>query len=148
MAGQPSHGSNPWITFEVTDLFVKELGPLALPETTVIEAGRTWQVGCKFDFQGAAAPFLVGLGMTVNFQVRYESLGSGPEDTLGPMSLTTQVGQLAYGPGLPGTDPVITVTGGTLPPGVYKLTGVVTFGGSPPPPMAGYIDGPIIQIIP
>ena len=150
MAGQPKPGSNVFITFDCTSLTVRELGPIPpppLPETTVIEEGRSWQVRTSFEFGGMFAPWLVSLRLPVKFCALAESMGPGPEKELGCITINTQPSQLKYGPGLPGTDPTITVPAGTLGPGIYKLVGVVTFPGSPPPPMAGYFEGPIIQII-
>jgi hypothetical protein len=147
MPGQPAPGSNPFITFDCNQIIVRELGPLALPETTVIEETRSWQVSVRFQFAGIFAPWLVNLNLPVRVTLRAESMGPGAEQVLGDITISTQAGQLVYGPGLPGTDPTITVPAGTLLQGVYKLVAVVTFPGTPPPPMAGFMEGPIIQVI-
>ena len=147
MAGQPKSGSNIFITFDCTGLSVRELGPAALPETTIIEEGRSWQGRVSFEFGGMFAPWLASLNLPVEFCLRAESMGPGQEKTLGCITINTQAGQLKYGPNLPGTDPTVTIPSGTLKEGVYKLVGVVTFPGSPPPPMAGHFEGPIIQVI-
>jgi hypothetical protein len=93
------------------------------------------------------APWLVSLRLPVKVCVKAESIGPGDEKDLGCITINTIPGQLEYGPDLPGTDPTITIPGGTLGEGIYKLVGVATFPGEPPPPMAGYFEGPVIQVI-
>lgn len=147
MPGQPARDSNPFLWFDVTGLTVVELGPPpVLPETTVIQANQACQVRGSFEFGGWFADWLVSLPVKWKFSVKAESMGPEPELLLGEMIGTTNAGQLGYGPGLAAPHPAVTVPAGTLPPGVYKLVGTVAFQGTPPPPMAGYFEGPILQV--
>lgn len=136
MAGQPTPGSNPFITFDVTALTVTEAG---LAPTSVIENGRSFEVKVSFTFAGLIAPFLVGLGVPCTVTVRFESLGDGPEGFAGPITVTTVPGTLNYTGTVPvaAADPLSTV-------GTYRLVGSVVIPGSP---LAGFIDGNILQII-
>ncbi len=143
MPGQPAPGSNPIITFDVFDQIVQEPG---LPSTVIIEQNKNWQVKARFKFDGLFANWIVGLPVKWEFSVKAESMGPGPERNFGPVTGTTNAGQREYGPGKPGPVPTVNISAGELPPGAYKLVCTVTFKGSPP--MAGYHEGPIIQIIP
>ncbi len=134
MAGQPQPGSNPWITFDVTNLTISEPG---LPPSTVIESTNPFAVNIDFEFAGMLAPWLVSLGFNVDLRVRFESLGTGPEVTSGPTPVVTAGGTLNYS----GT---VNVAPGTLSPGAYKVVGTAIVPGSP---IAGYFEGPILQII-
>lgn len=134
MAGQPAPLSNPFITFDVTALTVTESG---LSPTTIIEVSKAFELNVSFVFAELLASWLVGLGFGNEVTVRYESLGAGPEGALGPVTVTTVAGSLSY----TGT---IAVPAGTLPVGPYRLLGSVIVPGSP---IAGYVDGPILQII-
>lgn len=140
MTGQPAPGSNPWITFDVTGLAVTEGG---LPSSLVIEATRAWEVAAQFEFAGMLAPWIVSLGAPWNFRLLAESMGPGPDRVLGTLPGVTVLGTTAYGS--PAT--TINVAAGTLPIGVYKLVGTVTVTGTPPPAIAGYFEGPIVQIV-
>lgn len=144
MAGQPAPGTNIFITFDCFDMTVAEPG---LPATTIIQLNQAWQATISFRFAELFAPWLVSLPVTWVYTLRAESLGPGPEVAFPSLSGATNPGQLAYGLGNPAPVPTINVPAGALPVGVYKLVGTVTFAGAPPPPMAGYHEGPIIQII-
>jgi len=134
MAGQPQPGSNPWLTFDVTNLTFSAPG---LPPTTILEEDETFEATVEFEFAGMLAPWIMGMGAQCDVHVRYESLGQGPEGSLGPVTVTTTAGQLNY----TGT---INVPAGTVPQGTYKTMGTVLVKNSP---VAGYTDGPILQII-
>lgn len=135
MAGQPAPNSNPWFWFECGKIEIQEPG---LPPTTIIEADKDFEVKVEFEFGGMLAPWIMGLGAQCDVHARYESLGQGPEGSLGPVTVTTIAGQLNY-------RGKISVPAGTVPVGTYKTTGTVLVKNSP---VAGYIDGPILQIIP
>lgn len=144
MPGQPERDTNNWIWFDVIELVVQETG---LPATTVIEEDKDWEVQVRFEFGGMLAPWIVSLPVEWEFSVMAESMGEGPEVTLGTRPGNTNAGQLVYGPGNPPPVPTISVPASTLSPGAYKLVGTVTIRGNPPPPIAGYAEGPIVQII-
>jgi len=142
MTGQPAPGSNPIITFDVLEPTVHEPG---LPSTLVLKQNKAWEVQGSFEFDGQFAIWIVGLAVQWQFSVKAESMGPGPEVNFGPVTGNTNAGQLRYGPGNPPV-PTVNIPAGALPPGAYKLVCTVTFGGSPP--MGGYFEGPIVQIIP
>lgn len=143
MAGQPTPGSNPWLTFDVTGVNFYEFGtpPPTLPPTTIVEEDDKFQTKVDFVFAGYLAPWVVGMGAECEVYVRYESLGAvgpGDEGSFGPGNITTVAGSLNY-------TATIDVPGGTLKPGTYKTAASVVVKNSP---IAGYADGPIVQIIP
>ena len=144
MATQPAPGSNTFITFDMADLTVLDPG---LAATTVIESTSPFQVQVDFSFAGSLAPWLVFTVITMNFDVRFESIGGGQEITVGPVAINTTAGQLNY-------QATVNVAAGQLNSGVYKMVGVVaaTIPIPPPvipppvPPIAGYLEGDIIHI--
>jgi len=135
MNSQPAPGSNPWITFDVTAQAMAEPG---LADTTVMEIDKAFQVKVNFVFAGFLAPWIVSLGVPCKISVSAESIGPGPELTLGASTVTTLAGPLNYS----GT---VNVAAHTLTEGTYKLVAAVTI---PNSPVAGFIEGPIIQMIP
>lgn len=142
MPGQPQ--AAPFLTFDVTAMDVTETGATSLVPFTIIPRNTSFQVSTRFVFGGGFATWLVSLGLTwfANFYV--ESMGPGFEGSLGNTSGTLVSGQLNYG--LPET--AVTVAG-IANPGTYKLTCAITIGtggGGPPSPIAGFVEGPIIQI--
>jgi hypothetical protein len=135
MSGQPAPGSNPILTFDVTDLEISEPG---LPPSVVIPAGTAFNVNVEFEFDGAIAPALMGLAVPMSVYLRYESLGAGPEGSFGPVNVPTVAGTLDY------TGTVNVPAGNPLTPGSYRLVGAVNWAGSP---VAGFIDSTILEII-
>ena len=133
MAGQPQPGSNPWLTFDVTNCTIYETG---LPPSTVIECTRPFSVDVDFVFAEMLAPWIVTFGVSCEVRVRFESLGTGPEVVSSPTTVTTVAGSLSY----KGT---VSMSAGTFTPGAYKMVCTVTIPGSP---IAGYVEGPIIQM--
>jgi hypothetical protein len=135
--GQPGAGSNPFITIDGTNMTL--LDPSGA-DVTVIPATTTFQIAMEFTLGGIFAPFLVQI--PINYTVTYtfdgRAVPDGPALTVGPTATTA--GQLVYGD----PDTTATVAAGTLAPGVYEVTAVVTFGGSPP--MSAFIDAPVIEI--
>jgi len=146
MTGQPAPGSVSTFFFDVASLNVSDPGN---PSTFVIEASSPWSVQISLAFSGPGAAWLIGLPLTLAYQLRAESMGPGAEVILGTDVFNTNPGQLMYGPGNPAHIPNINVAANTLPAGAYKLVATVTStaGGGPPPGIAGYVEGPILQII-
>lgn len=134
MPGQPNQ---PLLNFDVTNLTVVDSG-----QTPNLVIGRTeaFSVTVDFKFGGLLASWLMGLGVNCAVRVKYESLGEGPEGTWGPATVITVAGQPAY----TGTINVPANHFAAGEEGAYKLVGTVTVPGSP---IAGYFEGPILQII-
>jgi hypothetical protein len=142
MAGQPQ--APPFLTFDVTSMDVTEPGATALEPFTIIPRNTPFQVSTEFAFTGGFATWLVSLGLTWFSTFYVESIGPGYEGEIGSSSGTTVAGQLNYG--LPTT--AVSVAG-LADPGTYKLTCAITIGtgaAGPPSPIAGFVEGPIIQI--
>ena len=132
MAGQPK--LSPFLTFDVNSFSITDPGFL---DVTVIESTVPFSLNVGFVFGGSFAHFLLGLGLNCNVTVGFESLGAGPEGTLGPLVVTTNVVDLIY-------TGIIPVAPGTLTAGSYRLVGNVVIPGSG---IAGFIDGNILEII-
>ena len=137
MPGQPQPGTNPWITFDVTNLTVTEAGD---PSNLVIETNRPFDVNVSFVFGGSLADWIVSMGLNCDLEVTAERLGPGVDHAHSIVTPPTVVGTLNY-------TETVNIPAGALPVGRYKIVGAVTVQGAPPPPMAGYVEGPIIQII-
>ena len=134
MAGQPAPGTNPFLTFDVTAMTITEPG---LPPSTVVGAGGSFNVDIEFEFDGVIAPPLMGLGVPMNIWLRYESLGSGPEGSFGPVVVPTVAGSQSY------TATVSVPAGNPLTSGTYRLVGAVKWPGSV---VAGFIDSTILEV--
>lgn len=132
MAGQPSD------TFNVFNLRVVEISP-GEPPSNIINQGQTVRASVDFRFFGFWANWLVSQNLTYVVRLSLESIGSGPEFTFVSDTGTTSAGQLNYTESIQGQV--------NLPPGVYKTVATVTFPGSPPAPIAGYDEGPILQVV-
>jgi hypothetical protein len=139
MPGQPGPGSNPVITIDCTSVQVAD--PMGSPSNLIIQSTDAFQVTANWHLAGWLANWLVGLGVQYSVRYNYESMGPGPEGTLGVVGpKPTIAAQLNYG----APDTTLTVPAGTLPAGVYRLTAVVSFGGSPP--ITAFNEGPMIEI--
>lgn len=144
MPGQPEPGSNIFITMDCTNVTVSSPG---LPSTLIVDSGAPFSVSADFSLAGLIAPGLLtvaGLLPGADFQVQYmyESLGPGPEGTLGVVNISASPGVFSYG----GTATTLNVGAGSLPAGTYKLVAVVRtlipgFGF-----ITGFNEGPIIQV--
>jgi hypothetical protein len=149
VAGQPTPGSNTFLTFDVQSLeaFDPAPPPLGAP-STILTTAQNWEVRATFKFAEAAANWLVSLSIPWTLTVKAESFGPEAEVDLGSISGTTVAGQLQYGPGPSGglNVPTRVVLAGTLAPGVYRIVGIVTFGGAPPAPIVGYNSDLVVQI--
>ena len=142
MPGQPQ--AAPFLTFDVRSMDVTETGAISLVPYTIIPRNTPFKVSTEFAFGGGFATWLVSLGLAWFAKFYVESIGPGYEGELGSSSGTTAAGQLSYG--LPTT--AVSVAG-IANPGTYKLTCAITIGtgtAGPPSPIAGFVEGPMIQI--
>jgi hypothetical protein len=142
MPGQPQ--AAPFLTFDVTAMDVTETGSTALVPFTIIPRNTAFDVSANFVFAGGFANFIVALGLEWFVSYYVESIGPGYEGALGSKTANTVAGQLNYGP----AETTVSVAG-IADPGTYRLTCAVTIGtggGGPPSPIAGFVEGPIIQI--
>jgi hypothetical protein len=148
VAGQPAPGSNLFLTFDVERLeaFDPAPPPLGAP-SNILTTAQNWEVRATFRFAQAAANWLVSLSIPWTLTVKAESFGPEPETVLGSVSGTTVAGQTQYGPGPSGANvPTLNVLAGALSPGVYRILGIITFGGAPPAPVVGYNSDLVVQI--
>jgi hypothetical protein len=146
--GQPAPLSNQFITFDVEALeaFDPAPPPLGTP-STILTTAQQWELRATFKFAESAANWLVSLSIPWTLTVKAESFGPEPEVTLPPVSGTTVANQTQYGPAPPGTNvPTVVVPAGSLVPAVYRMVGIVTFGGAPPAPIVGYNSDLVVQI--
>jgi hypothetical protein len=146
--GQPAPGSNPILTFDVSNLqaFDPAPPPLGTPDA-ILTTAQAWQVRATFGFAGSLAPWLVSLSIPWTLTIKAESFGPEPEVVLGSVSGVTTAGQLQYGPAPVGANvPTLVVPAGTLSAGVYRIVGIVTFGGTPPAPIVGFNSDLVVQI--
>jgi hypothetical protein len=128
------------------------LDPNTQPSNLIVDKDLKFSVAMEFTVTGLSA-FLLGY---LHFQVvyTYESIGGGAEGTLGTVNGNTVAGQATYNDkGAAGTQTTYEVTPGTLQPGVYRLSSVVTFTLGPirqpiPWPITGFTESPAIQVTP
>jgi hypothetical protein len=149
VAGQPTPGSNLFLTFDVERLeaFDPAPPPLGAP-SNILTTAQNWEVRATFTFAQAAANWLVSLNIPWTLTVKAESFGPEVERVLGSIPGTTVAGQTQYGPGPFGglNVPTLRVMANALDPGVYRIVGIVTFGGAPPAPIVGYNSDLVVQI--
>ncbi len=117
--------------------------PLGLaPPHTIIQSDDAWRVRVNWSIEGLLAGFLGG-----DFQARvfYESIGGGLEGEL-PTPPSTPVASV---PAIPprNYEAVVDVPAGFLAPGAYRLVTLINYSNlGVPQEMAGFVEGPIIQI--
>lgn len=149
MPGQPTPTATNLVTFDVTDCRITEIG--GIDPSTIINVGNAYDITVTFVVGGAFALWCVAQTLDYQVTIKGESLGVGIEANLTPTPVSGQTvaGQLTY-------EVTVRVPAGTLPvqegSGMYKLVSTVVFPSSspgvPPVPIAGYFEGPILQIIP
>lgn len=113
-----------------------------VPELTIIQIADAWSVRVQWDISGAAVPAFAP-GALWHVRVSLESIGPGLEavmaeitEPMGPPALSHNYDRTVN---IPGSFPGLT-------PGAYKLTTVVTLeNGGVPCPLAGYVEGPVLQ---
>jgi hypothetical protein len=137
MPGQPQKGSNPILGIDCTDFRVADPNDPLGPSNLIIPAGTQFDVSLKFDLDGLLAGWLVSTVVSYAVHYYYESIGAGPEGQLGVVNRNTSAGKLVYD----NADTRATVSINDR--GVYRLTGVVIFGGAP---VTAFTEGPMIQI--
>jgi hypothetical protein len=109
--------------------------------TQLIRTTQDWAIRVYWEMHGAWPPF-----GWFDFDVTafYESIGAGPEGTLGAVTVNSLSVPLAGGQRVYGTMPVveIPVLAGTLPVGLYNLAVALQprFVGGPPMPFAGLVE--------
>ncbi len=144
MAGQPQIGTNPFIAMDCNNLVCNEPG---LPSSLIVNAAAPFQLSVNFNLAGSVWPAILALAAAVpgpDFQIQYsyESMGAGPEGTLGAVNVNANAGQLNYS--APQT--ALNIAAGSLPVGTYKLVATVRT----LIPMLGWVtgfqEGPIIQV--
>jgi hypothetical protein len=139
MPGQPAIGvATTSIGIDAYKLDVLDSG---LASNRVIEASAPFSVETEFKLDGLFALWLVSLPLTFTATYYAESFGPGYEGLLATKTGTTVAGQLTYN-----TETRAAVAGGTLTPGTYKLTVVISFAGAAPVPMTAFFEGEVIQI--
>jgi hypothetical protein len=123
------------------------------PSNLIVDEDTAFAVAMEFTVSGLSR-FLLG---HLHFQVvyTYESIGGGPEGTLGTKNGDTVANQFTYNDqqGPPNTWTTLPVQPNTLQPGVYRLSAVVTFTLGPIRhpiqwPITGFTESPAIQVTP
>jgi hypothetical protein len=128
------------------------LDPNTQLSNLVVDRNEKFSVAMEFTVAGVSTALLGPL----KFQVLYtfESIGAGPEGILGTVTGNTVAGQFTYNNlGAAGTQTTYEVPPDTLEPGVYRLSGVVTFKLGPivdpiAYPITGFTESPAIQVTP
>jgi hypothetical protein len=114
-----------------------------VPQTNIIQIPDQWRVRVQWSISGLFVPMLAP-GATWKVSVYLESIGPGLESQVAslnvplgaPMGLTHTYDHTLI---VPGNYPGLTA-------GAYKLVTVLTIdNGGAPWPMAGFVDGPVLQ---
>ena len=135
MPGQPQLGTlTAAIGIDCTKLEVIDAG---VPSNLIVEAGSTFQLQTRFELGGLFAPWIVSLGVPYTISYYQESFGNNPEGLIVSKPGTTVTGQLVY-------EAETTANASIAEAGTYKLTVVVSFGGSPP--LTAFFEGPVIEV--
>lgn len=108
-------------------------------DSTRIEADMDFEASVDFSVPAKDSSAVQGLEYVISLHA--ESLGSNPNRMLGTRQGTLSAGRIGYA----APDTTINVEAGTLQPGPYRLASTLVIKDSPP--LAGYIEGPIIQVI-
>ena len=145
MAGQPARELT-------TAAAIIVLDPNTQPSNLVVDEDLKFSVAMEFTVTGLSAALLGYLTFEVLYY--YESIGSGPEGTLGTVTGKTVAGQATYNnKGAAGTQTTYEVQPNTIKSGLYLLGSVVTFKLGPIPypipwPITGFTKDPAIQVTP
>jgi hypothetical protein len=137
MPGQPQLGTNVILGLDCTAMDVIDPSDPLGPSPLINPAGTPFRVSVKVKFGGLLAPWLMSTVVPFTVTYNYESLGAGPEGTLGTKSGNTVAGKLEYGAPETAADVSLPTKG------IYKLACFVVFAG---PPVTAFIEGPVIQI--
>lgn len=114
----------------------------ANPETHIIQIPDAWQVRVRWDVSGDAVTTFAEDALW-RVRVSIESLGPGLEAIVG--EITEPVGAPAAAHNY---DRTVNIPGSLagLTPGPYKVVTVLTLeNGGLPCPLAGYVEGPVVQ---
>jgi hypothetical protein len=145
MAGQPA------TELKTADAIIV-LDPNTQPSNLVVDEDLKFYVAMEFTVTGLSTALLGYLSFEVLYT--YESIGGGPEGTLGTARGRTVAGQATYNDkGAAGTQTTLEVPPRTVPRGLYRLGAVVTFKLGPirapiPWPLTGFTESPAIQVTP
>ncbi len=139
MAGQPQlGGSNVFIGINCTPVNVVDTN--GTPSNLIIQTTDPFDVWMSFDLQGTFAQWIASLAVPYTISYFFEGVGGAPDGVLATVNSNAIPGQVNYGQ----AETKATVPAGTLPPGLYNLSTVVSFGGAPP--MTAFDGGPMIQV--
>ena len=138
MAGQPQIPGV--LSVDVTALEISALGGIWMPMTIVAE-NESFDLGASFQGSGLVWQWLKNWG--TSFRVSYfaEGIGLGPKEVdLGSTAPTALTASNTYGP----ADTKLTVPGGTLTPGVYRIACILSFPGAPG--LTGFFEQLVIEV--
>jgi hypothetical protein len=142
MAGQPELGSNGFVEMDVSNFQVRSGG---LPSALILDPGQNCELCVDIELGGIIWPGLQSLMKLVpgpDFEVEYffESIGAGPEGSLGKHPITADPTKTKY----EAIKDVIPSNLG-LKPGTYKVVAVVRVKHKGLEFITGYAEGPILQ---
>jgi len=138
MPGNPQLGTpTNAIGIDCTQLNVAD--PSGVPSNLIIAQADPFELSAQFELGGNFAPWIVGLAVPFTITYFVDQFGGLNDRQIASVPGNTVAGQLKYN-----TATRVTIPANTLPPGTYKPTVVVSFGGNPP--MTGFCEGPVIQI--
>jgi len=139
MPGQPElFTNNVFIGINCTTVNVED--PNGTPSNLIIQSSDPFNVWMTFDLQGTFALWIASLNVPYTISYFYEGVGGAADGLLATVNHNTILGQTHYDK----PETLATIPAGTLAPGLYNLTTVVSFGGSPP--MTAFESGPMIQV--
>jgi hypothetical protein len=149
-AGQPSN--NPWLTLDVDNLTVAE--PNVFPnnlidQALVVNRNIGYALTAEFKLGGFLSNLITSLmasapGSDFEVMYKFESMGAGVEGNFGAKNVSAVSGQLEY----KNADTRLNIAAGTGPgAGTYKVVATVRCLHATGGFIAGYVEGPIIQII-
>ena len=138
MAGEPDVTSNPFISIDCTSLNV--IDDDGVPSGIILDKSVQFRLSTDWALSGTFASFIVGLSVPYTITYFAEQLGGPNDSALAVVATNTIPGQLAYG----AAQTSATIPANTLVPGTYKLTVVISFGGSPP--MTAFTEGSVVEV--
>lgn len=139
MAGQPQIAGV--LNLDVTGLEISSTAPPMWNPATIVAQNETFLLGTSFNGSGFVWQWLKD--WATQYRVSYFAEGIGAAATeidLGSTPPQTLTASNNYGP----AETQLTVPGGTLSPGVYRIACVVTFVGAPG--LTGYFENLVIQV--
>lgn len=139
MPGQPELNSNPFISVGCNVLNIED--PAGTPSDLIIQANQPFDVWTKFELAGTFANWFTSLPISYSVEYFFEQKGGNNDGSLASVGPKNTIGgQLVYGK----AETQATVPANKLTPGLYEISVVVNFNGTPP--MTAFADGPVIQV--